>query len=401
MHTFHCFSFLRVQRMASRNTDDHPPLCGQCPNRDSSMAPEMYCVDCKIHLCNTCLSSHKVIPDSKFHSYRSTTAQLSLEREINNKNLKKKDQKLLDVSKIGMSIGPLEKAVLGFNINKPWMVRDMKCSFSEAMNKVKFVKVIENLSNDPYRLGVVNDNLWIRDTEGSAHLNRIAVYDQDLNLLKRYSWPEVTYISTAQQISDNDVIILTGAGLHVVDTEGKYQYKIMEGNFSDVSVHENQVAVVEYKENKLVFLHKKQTQWEVQDQTEFHDPDENTKTIQLDSNNMVFIGVLWSDRIIKVDRSSGEITHQYGSGEASDSLGKFNKPCINGLDGLDCLVVSDTLNNRFQMVDSQDRFEEVRIQGLTGIRDVLVLGGNKVYVLHRVKHGNDQVNCKISAFTVI
>lgn len=277
---------------------------------------------------------------------------------------------------------------------KPLCSRNINYSFPEAIKNIRHVKT-EDLGSIPYRLGVVNDTIWLRIAEVTLSSN-FAVYDKYLNRIREFSWPYIPQANMAQQISQNEVIVV-GWGLHVVDIEGKYLYKIKDGLFSDVCINGTEVAAMECNKNQIIFFRKRFGRWRKHYKINFYDPDIDIKTMQFRLGN-VFVAVHWSDRVLKLNADTGELLHCYGNTDGSSTLGEFNGPNICAVDSFQRLIVCDSMNSCFQYFDQQCRWQDIRLPGVTSIRDMVVFENN-FFILHGDKD-MDMEFCQLSKYTM-
>lgn len=234
------------------------------------------------------------------------------------------------------------------------------------------------LTGRPYRFGTVDGNIWVEHVS-----NYVAVYDTGLKQITGYKWTEIREFNTAQQVSANDVMITTDYGLHVVNTVGKYRYKIVNGTFSDISVNINgKVAVINYKQNKVMFLCKKENKWQILRQVSFLDNwDRSIKTLVW-SGDVMFVVTLVTKRMLKVNAQTGEILQRYGRSTISRPVGVLNVPTASAVDSFDCVIVSDVKNGHFLVLYPDGNLKVTKVNGVNGIRDFIVLG-NFVVTLSR------------------
>lgn len=280
----------------------------------------------------------------------------------------------------------------------PWDVRKVQGHFSDLMRKVVRVKSLEYLAMQRFRLGVVNGNIWMR--RGKRNKSFFIVYDTNLNRVADYSWDEIRLANGAQQVSANEVMILTIVGLHIVSPDGRYQYKVMNGRFTDISLDRSndEVAVMENNENRVVFLHKERGKWLEERSISFNEMDKRLKTIVMTDEGAVFAAVKRFDRVLKLNRQTGDLIQQYGFTRKSKKLGEFNGVWASAVDDFDCAIICDSDNHRFQVLQPDGTWEEVKVTGLCGVRDFLVIDDN-VFILHRDKV-NNVVNCKLSKYSI-
>lgn len=111
-------------------------------------------------------------------------------------------------------------------------------------------------------------------------------------------------------------MVLAANYLHVVDTLGDFQYKVTNCVFGDISITDSEVAIVECRQNQIMFLQKEKHDnvWEPQgDLIPFEEQDKNTKTLQLSFYNAtIFIAVHFSNGILQISKLSGAVLQWYG-----------------------------------------------------------------------------------------
>lgn len=239
--------------------------------------------------------------------------------------------------------------------NQPWNVRQINRTFTDILETMKLVKTIEKLSIALYRVTVVKNTIWIGN--GGRNSDTVAVYDLKLNKIKEYKFQGVYVI---QQVSMFDVLLLTDYGLHVIGTDGTYKYKVADGVFSDVSIYLNKVAVIDCEKNRIILLIKHWGRWEIKNHVYFSEYDKRVKTLQFIDSMNVIIGVHWSDKLLHFNIETGQVLHRYGTGTNSTEIGDFDAPFVNGIDKKGNLIVSDFLNDRFQILDLRGKWKEVR-----------------------------------------
>lgn len=382
--------------MASNLTESK--TCSTCPDSINPNVAEMYCKECKTFLCMQCFKIHELIPVCQDHTFISSGKALSMIEKETDRNKSVKDMK--NIKKVLKKHSTSEKMVQRIHMSRdPWTVRNMQCSFCDVMGKLKHVKTIENLEYEPYRLGVVNEHIWIRQKTNLKY-TKFALFDNYLNKVTELKLKDICQANTAQQVNADDIMIGTGSGLHVVDTEGRCPYKIMDGDFSDISANNNgEVAAMEYKQNKVVFLRKKHDVWQIQRHISFNNKDQDFKTLLLCDRNVVFVAVNCSARILKISKTTGEILQQYGDSSVTSQLGEFIGPFASGIDASNCVVVSDFGNGRFQVLHPDGKWEEIKVKGINWIVDAIVFE-DLVYILSVEPKTLGGLNYKLSCYAI-
>lgn len=317
-------------------------------------------------------------------------AAMMMKKDINNQaeeNLTNEEA----ISRILPSRNTLEQMLEGMHVaKKPWNVRNFKADFRNIISRAKPVKMIENLRKILLRIEIVNKNLWIICQEAAQAEPFVAVYDQGLNAINQHRWKQLPCLYACQQISATDVLIAGEEGLHIVDIKGKYQYKVMDGVFSDISQDDNNVAAIEYEQNKVIFLNNSHGRWQSQSQIVVQGRDRDEKTVQLKDNNKLFLCMTKSNKILEININSGKTEKQYGTGNEGKRVGEFDSPYLVGMDVQGHLIVNDVHNYRFQVLDSTGSWHKVKLQGVREILDAIIME-NQMFVTHMKEKNKDQI----------
>lgn len=377
------------------------PGCNSCTTKKGSSL--MYCFNCKFFLCEQCFMGHLKNPESKEHIYSSGEIMAYIDNKNNMACTTHKHYNISDInvetdsfllSSI-MSQSKLHKISLQKSYTQlPWNVRCMEYNFMDILHQLQPVKTIQQLPDSPFRLGVVNGQFWITSSFDQKNAT-VDVYNENLVRVKSHYFPGINAVCTAQQISDSDVILVACNGLYIADTKGTLKYQVMTGQFSDISIYGNKIALIEFEENKLVFLAYEDSRWLSTHEIYIPESDTGIKTLQLIDINTAIIAVHLSYRMIKVNIDSGEIMKQYGTGSSSPQLGHFDGSYVSGIDSQGSLIVCDACNDRFQILDQNGQWYETRLNGVQCPHDVVIME-NRLYVFH-----NFGSTRKLSLFKII
>lgn len=300
----------------------------------------------------------------------------------------------LSVSTVNRSSNPLD---VNISWNKTaWLlskdscnVRYIKTSFDDVLAKVsrrrRNKKSVQLSEEFQCKLGVVNGNIWLTRPHSLQRGSIVQVFNQDLDHVTDLSWKEIWFVEMAQQVSHTDVIVVSRTGAFVVSTAGTYRYKIMDSLFCDITVRDQEVAVIESVQNTITLLHETHGQWKPQCIIPFglDIKSEEPKWLLFGPDDKTILVALHDrHKILQLDKHNGQILAEYGGETYSERLGEFNLPYLSMVDGLGNVVVCDELNVRFQVLSSNGVWKVCEcVDKLGFVKDIVVFRSN-VYILH-------------------
>ena len=254
-------------------------------------------------------------------------------------------------------------------------VRSLNVKCGDVMSSVGETEVEVKLQGNPIRLSCVDNDIWIpSNKEGTGDYEVLNICDKTTT---QKSYDTLECVNGFCQTSNSDVIAACYHGLYTLNTNGQVQYKIIDGCFTDVCTEGESLLAVERNECQVHQYKLSNNKWNKETEFTVKDPDKKLKSMHV-HHNSVYVCYAWTDKIYKYSRQ-GEYKEVYGDVKGN-ALGDFCAPYVSGTDCQGSLIVCDACNNRIQVRSSQGEWLQYKLEGITGVRDVLVVKG-RLFVL--------------------
>ena len=283
-----------------------------------------------------------------------------------------------------------EPSVLNhFRIFFSGKVRELNVRFDEIMSQVGECVHTVDLKGNPYRLCVVDSDVWIPSFTGAVDYEVFNISTKTLTAMK---CDTLDTVNSLCQTHTGHVIAACDNGLFTLNTQGELQYKLSGGCFTDVCTNGEKILAVQYYTNNVDVYTLTSNKWSKE--TEFHlkHREEAIKTLHVEKNN-VYVSYGRTHTIYKYSLQ-GEFLEEYGGSEGN-ALGQFYRPHVSGTDSEQALIVCDRFNNRVQVRSRQGDWKQYTLEGVTYIKDVIIVG-EFLFVLHETT-----VSTNLSLFKII
>ena len=271
-------------------------------------------------------------------------------------------------------------------------VRSLNVKCGDVMSSVGEKEVEVQLQGYPLRLGCVDNDIWIASSKGVV--GNYEVFNICDKTTTQKSHHAMILVHRFCQSSNNNVIAACNNGLYSLNTNGQVQYKITDGDFKDVCTEGERLVAVKHNEYQVHVYRLTNNKWSKETEFTLKDPDRRTKSIHV-NHNSVYVCYNWTEKIYKYSLQ-GEYIEEYGTVQGND-LGEFCGPYLSGTDCQGSVIVCDSWNHRIQVRSSQGEWKQYKLEGITHVRDVLVVKG-RLFVLWGVEDDWKLTVYKINIF---
>ena len=262
-----------------------------------------------------------------------------------------------------------------FKVLFPWKVRELNVRFDEIMSQVGECVDRVHLKGNPYRLCVVDSNIWIPGDTDEVDYEVLNISTKTLTEMK---CDTLDTVKSLCQTHTGHVIAACDNGLFAVNTQGELQYELSGGSFTDVCTNGEKVLAVQYRTYNVEVYTLTSNKWSKEAEFPLEDGQDATKTLHVDRNN-VYVCYYETNTIYKYSLQ-GEFLEEYGGSEGN-ALGQFYVPYVSGTDSEQALIVNDWLNHRVQVRSRQGDWKQYTLEGVTRITDVIIVA-EFLFVLH-------------------
>jgi hypothetical protein len=214
---------------------------------------------------------------------------------------------------------------------------------------------------------------------------KISLTDLHSRFTREIEISAIVHPESALQVNKNEVLISADNGIFVVTNDLVYKYQIIVGDYDGISydsrtgkaaavstdIYSNHVSIIEKQAMQWTVVNKFNIKHHIVDKHYFG-------TIHI-NGSVVYIAILHEDIIVKYT-FDGRLLNVYGIGKHGGILGTFIWPRICGTDVKGHLIICDTANKRFQILDWSERWHEIKLNGI--IPQDIVSDGNVTYILH-------------------
>lgn len=268
--------------------------------------------------------------------------------------------------------------------NKSYLCKDA----SRRTMNLNLILVMDTISNatpewnkflqdtDIHRLSCVDDALWI---PGHSHSVLIVSLDGDIKHKTISGLEESDVNLKVLQINDAEIVVASSDGLYVSDLTGHIEYRITEGNFKDVATDSDIVLAAEKPNQFTLDVHKFTFE---KNTLQFHSrliripSDEKSQFYTLMLNDdVIYIADFWGSKI-HLYNLNGELIKSYNH---SRNPGGFQKPLVSFSDATGSVLVSDSSNNRFQVLTPDKKWLTFKIDEILVPYDWIVIQ-DSVYI---------------------
>ena len=253
-------------------------------------------------------------------------------------------------------------------------VRSLNVKCGDVMSSVGEQEVEVKVQGGPFNLGCVDSNIWIPSNKVTGYYEVFNICDKTIT---QKSHDTLKGVFGFCQSSNNDVIAACNNGLYSLNTNGKVQYKITDGYFTDVCTEGESLVAVECNECQIHICTITNNKWTKETEFTVKDPDKRLKLIHV-NHNSVYVCYPWTNKIYKYSLQ-GEYIEEYGTVQGN-ALGEFYGPYVSGTDCQGSVIVCDKCNYRIQVRSSQGEWQQYKLEGITEVTDVLVVKG-RLFVL--------------------
>ena len=253
--------------------------------------------------------------------------------------------------------------------------RSFNVKFADVMSTVDKKKVEVKLQGRPFRLNFVQNSIWIPSNKEGAGDYQVFNICNQTNTCKSHDTLKV--VNAFCQSSNNNIIAACNNGLYSLTTNGQVEYKITDGVFTDVCTGGESLVAVERNECQVQVYRLTNKKWSNQTEFTVKDPDKTLKSIHV-NHNSVYVCYNWTDKIYKYSLQ-GEYLEEYGAAQ-THALCEFYGPYLSGTDCQGSLIVCDSCNHCIQVRSSQGEWQQYKLEGITRVRDVVVVKG-RLFVL--------------------
>ena len=262
-----------------------------------------------------------------------------------------------------------------FKVFFPWKVRGLSVTFNEVMSQIGECIHEIRLQGNPYRLCVVDNNIWI---PSGTNTGDYEVFNISTKTLTQRKCATVQYVRSFCQTHTGHVIAACSNGLFTLNIWGELQYKLSDGRFTDVCTNGEKILAVQYDTCEVQVYTLTSNRWSKE--TEFPLKDRNCarKTL-LVLSDFVYVSYGNTNIICKYSLE-GKFLEKYG-GSNGKALGQFNEPCLSGTGSEQALIVCDCYNSRVQVRSKQGDWKQYTLEGVRWIKDVIT-AGEFLFVLH-------------------
>ena len=308
-----------------------------------------------------------------------------------------------------------EPSVLNhFRIFFSGKVRELNVRFDEIMSQVGECVHTVGLKGDPYRLCVVDSDIWIPSYTDAVDYEVFNISTKTLTAMKCDTLDNVKSfcqthtghviaacynglftldnVKSFCQTHTGHVIAACYNGLFTLNTRGELQYKLSGGCFTDVCTNGEKILAVKYSTNNVEVYTMTSNKWSKEAEFPLKDRNGAYKTLHVEKNN-VYVSYDRTGKIYKYSLQ-GEFLEEYGGSEGN-ALGQFCIPYVSGTDSEQALIVCDRFNNCVQVRSRQGVSKQYTLEGVTSIKDVIIVG-EFLFVLHEAT-----VSTNLSVFKII
>ena len=288
----------------------------------------------------------------------------------------------------------LEKHTRSFQPDK-LRVRTLSIKFEDVMSKVGEKELEVSLAHNPFRLGLVDNNIWIPgNSQSTGDFEVLDIHDKAMT---KKSCGKLKCVNAFCQVYNNAAVGACDNGLYTLSTNGQVQYKIADGVFTDVCCEGKRLVAVDSDKCEVQVFRLANSKWTRETKFIVKDPDEGLKSIYV-NHNSVYVCYHWSRKIYKYSLL-GEYIEEYGTIQGN-ALGDFHGPFVSGSDLQDSLIVCDTINHRIQVRSSEGEWQQYKLEDITNIRDILVVK-ERLFVLWGLSNHKWLTVYKINLFKPI
>ena len=299
-----------------------------------------------------------------------------------------------------------EPSVLNeFKVFFPWRVRQLDVTFNEIMSQVGECVHKVRLQGNPYRLCVVDSDIWIPSVIYTG--GYYEVFNISTKTLQPRKCDALGGVNSFCETHTGHVIAACSNGLFTLNTQGELQYKLADGFFTDVCTNGEKIFAVQHDTCKVQVY--TLTCNRSSKETEFLLKDGNNKKNVLKTLHVVSDFVYVSHQVKFLSALHQIYTHLndgsryrsivYKYSLQGEFLEKYGSPeeeaFVSGTDSEQALIVcSCTLNDSVQIRSRQKEWKQYTLKGVQYIKD-LVTVGEFLFVLHRNNSQQPSLHVKI------
>ena len=264
--------------------------------------------------------------------------------------------------------------------------RELSVSFNEIMSQVGKCVDTVRLQGNPYRLSVVESDIWI---PSNANTGDYEVFNISTKTLTPRRCDTLQGVMSFCHTYTGHVMAACGNGLFTLNRQGELQCKLSDGLFTDVCTNGEKILAVQYETCEVQVYTLTSNRWSKE--TEFLLKGRNNvlKTLHVVGDS-VYVSYGDANTIYKYSLH-GEFLEEYG-GHEGKALGQFSVPFVSGTDSEQALIVCDCYNNRIQVRSKQGAWMQYTLKEVTSIADVVIVG-EFLFVLEEDK--------KLSVYNII
>ena len=233
-----------------------------------------------------------------------------------------------------------------------------------------------DINGSAYRLSVVDKDIWI---PSYTEVVDYEVFNISTKTLTRKLHNMRAFCKT----HTGHVIAACDNGLFILNKGGELQYKLSDGCFTDVCSTGKEILAVQYDTCNVQVYRLSGNKWSKEAMLPLKGGKDSNKALHA-VNNVFYVSCFAVDTIYKYSLQ-GEFLEQNGGSEGN-ALGQFHRPYVSGTDSEQALIVCDVYNHRVQVRSRQGAWKQYTLEGVTGIRDVVILG-DFLFVLHEKNNG--------------
>ena len=268
----------------------------------------------------------------------------------------------------------------------PWKVRDLSVTFHEITSQVEECVHTVDLLGHPYRLSVVDGDIWIPSCTDSGDYE---VFNISTKTLRPMKCDALEGVISFCQTHTGHVIAACDNGLFILNTWGELQYKLTDNLFTDICTDGEKILAVQCDTSEIQVYTLTCNRWHKESEFPIKDRNYTLNTLHIVSDT-VYVSNPDTNTIYKYSLQ-GEFLEKYG-GREGKPLGQFSRPCVSSTDSEQALIVCDCYNNRIQVRRKQGDWMQYTLEEVTSITDVLVVG-EFLFVLHGRR--------KLSAYKIV
>ena len=199
------------------------------------------------------------------------------------------------------------------------------------------------------KLCVYNDEMWV----GSGNDKGVYVYNLDLEQTKHIEHPRLQHVTSVLKTPTGVIVCDGDTGVHHLNHQGDYTNLICLGCFSDISLTNDKIYALNYKQGEIHTFVRNQNSWVKDTHFKLVQYSDGWHGDKLCTTSTHMYVSSCSTHCIVVYTLSGE--YVYKTGGHGGEVGEFDSPLLGDVDSGGKLLVCDHCNHRVQVFDTQNR----------------------------------------------